>query len=78
MMIHLWTARFLLFVQPVLLLAFCDFAARLYHGVSRGEVGIMLRLGYMLEHVIASAVIAYSFALLMNYLEYRYADGQSD
>ena len=77
MKIHPWTTRFLLVVQPVLLLAFGDFAARLYDGVSKGEVGVMLRLGHMLEYVIASAVIAYSFALLMNYLEYRYTDNQS-
>ena len=72
--IHRWASRFLLCTQPLLLLAFCDFAARLYDGLSRGEVGIMLRLGYMLEHIIASAVILYTTAMLLNYLEAKYQE----
>ena len=67
-------SRFLLCTQPIWLLSWCDFAARLYDGLSRGEVGIMLRLGYMLEHIIASGVILYSTAMLLNYLETKYSD----
>ena len=72
--INRWASRFLLCTQPIWLLSWCDFAARLYDGLSRGEVGIMLRLGYMLEHIIASGVILYASAMLLNYLEAKYAD----
>ena len=75
--IHRTASRFLLATLPVLLLAFCDFAARLYHSFVRGDSGIMLCFGEMLEHMLASCTIVCAVALLLNYLECWYAENQT-
>lgn len=74
--INRWAGRYLLCTQPILLLAWCDFAARLYDGLRAGEIGIMLRLGYMLEYNLVSVVMVCGFGLLLNYLECKYADAK--
>lgn len=74
--LHRTASRFLLATLPAVLLAFCDFAARSYAGFVRGDVGILLRLGEMLEHILASGTIVCAVALLLNYLECWYETTQ--
>ena len=75
--LHRTASRFLLVTLPTLLLAFCEFAARSYDGWIRGDEGLLLRLGEMLEHILASGTIVCAVALLLNYLECWYAKTQS-
>ena len=74
--INRWAGRYWLCALPILLLGWCDFVARLHDGLKAGEIGIMLRLGYMLEYNLVSVAVACGMGLLINYLEYKYADEQ--
>ena len=67
--LHRTASRFLLATLPAVLLAFCDFAARSYACLVRGDTGILLRLVEMLDHTLASGAIVCAVALLLNYLE---------
>lgn len=62
-------ARLLLVGQPLILLALCDFAARLYHGTQLGEIGTMLRLEDAGRHIGAAMALLWGAALWLDYME---------
>ncbi len=54
---------------PVLLAGLADIAVRLHTQIMAGSVGIMLRLGYGLECVVAGLAILVGGMLLLDYME---------
>ena len=62
-------ARLLLIGQPLILLALCDFAARLYHGAQLGEVGTMLQIEDAGGSIGAAMAILWGAALWLDYME---------
>ena len=66
-----YASRLLLVGQPLLLIALCDYAARLYAATQAGEVGFYLRLGDAAEEIFAAAIILWGGALLLDYMEKR-------
>lgn len=62
-------ARLLLVGQPLILLALCDFAARLCHGARIGEVGTMLRIEDAGSSIGAAIALLWGAALWLDYME---------
>ena len=54
---------------PLLLMGFCDTVARLHTQMQAGSKGIMLRLGYDFECIVAGFAILVGGVLLLDYME---------
>lgn len=65
-------ALLLLIGQPMLLLALMDIAVSVWRAGVRGDLGAHLLLTEQGEYVVASAVILYGAALLLDYMEKSY------
>ena len=63
----------LLIGQLLLLIALMDIAAAVFRAGVAGDVGVHLRLVERGEYIVASAVILYGGAFLMDYLEKFYS-----
>ncbi len=59
---------------PILLAGLGDIAVRLHTGIQGGAVGIMLRLGYDVECILAGLCILAGGMLLLSYMERRGED----
>ena len=54
---------------PLLLVGLCDTAARLHTQMQAGATGIMLRLGYDFECIVAGFAVLVGGVLLLDYME---------
>ena len=54
---------------PLLLAGFCDIAARLHTRLLAGATGVMLRLAYDVECIVAGFAVLVGGVLLLDYME---------
>ena len=62
-------ARLLLIGQPLILIALMDIAVYIWRAGVRGDLGVHFLLTERGEYVLASAVILYGAALMLDYME---------
>lgn len=67
-------ARLALTGTLLISLAACDVAARLHDGITAGEIGIMLRMGYDVECLLAALAVLVGGTLLLDYCVRRDGD----